>query len=92
MAMSGEIVGSGADASHCGGIYEGTSGVAVGVGEAVTVAVGVKVGGMGVAVGGTIICVTKLHDNKVRTNNPNKNRFSFICSTLLLVPVNLISV
>jgi len=54
MAISGEIVGSGVDASHCGGMYAGTSGVAVGVGEGVIVAVGVKVG-VGVAVGGTTI-------------------------------------
>lgn len=89
MAISGEIVGKGAEASHCGGTYAGTSGVAVG--DGVIVAVGVKVD-VGVAVGGTIICVTKLHDNNDKTSKPKKIRLIFICSIPSHVPIILISV
>ncbi len=61
------------------------------MGEGVTVDVGVNVR-VGVAVGGTIICVTKLHDNKDKTKSPKKIRFIFIDSNPLHVPVNLILV
>jgi len=59
------------------------------------VEVGVKVG-VGVAVGGTIICVTKLQDNSAKTSNPKNIRFIFMitldCSSPSHVPVNPISV
>ena len=54
MAISGDRVAIGC-ASHWGGIYAGTSWVAVGVGEGVLVCVNV---GIGVVVGGGTICVT----------------------------------
>ena len=87
MARSGDIVGSGADVSHCGGTYDGTSGVTVGAGDGVLVVVGGKVG-VGIVVGGAIICVTKLHDNNDKTSNPKKTLFIFICSIPSRVPIN----
>jgi len=75
-AISGETVAS-AEFAHCGGIYAGTSGVAVGVNVGVDVCVAVAVG-RGVAVGGAIICVTKLHAINVKIKNPKTMRFIFI--------------
>src|SRR6266498_951716 len=72
-ATSGEIVASGVPA-HCGGIKAGT----IGIGVAVAVRVGIEVAvGSAVAVGGTIICVTVLHESNVRIKNP-KTIFFFM--------------
>jgi hypothetical protein len=43
------------------------------------VVVGIKVAvGSGVAVGGTINCVTKLHDINAKIKNPKAIRFAFM--------------
>ena len=47
----------------------------MGTGDAVTVCVMV---GMGVAVGGKTICVTKLHASRERMDNPNASRLIFM--------------
>jgi len=75
MAMSGGMVASDESGSHSGGINTGARGTVVAVEVGVFVAVKV---GIGVVVGGTISCVTKLHDNRDKTSNPIKICFDFI--------------
>jgi hypothetical protein len=74
IAISGGMVARGT-AAHSGGTKAGTSGVTVGVGEAVRLGVIVNVG---VAVGGSTICVTKLHASRDKIKIPNAIRFLII--------------
>jgi len=76
--MSGARVASGLFA-HCGGMLAGTSGIGVSVDVDVDVGVRVNVAvGRGVAVGATIICVTKLQANNDNIKAPKAIRFVFM--------------